>query len=448
MAGSILGTRVLRTEDPALLTGSARYMDDIDVPGKLHAAFARSELAHARLEDVHIEDALATPGVVAVYTAADLGVAPHHGFVAVHPDFPARRSPTASCASSARRSPWSSPRLTAAADGAAAIWAEYEPLRRWSTPRWRSPPMRRSIFPDHGSNQASSSPSQPSTSRPISDIVVRGRYVNQRMAVVPMEPNGCAAVPDADGRMTFYASTQMPHVVRGQLAGALGIDAGRRAHDRPPGRRRLRRQGRAVPEYSAVAAAARRLGPTGQLDPDPQRGPGLAAPQPRPDPVRRGRMPARRHVHRPAGPPRRRRRRLPGHRRLPARPAPRMSQGTYRFPAIQFDLAVAATNTTPMGAYRGAGRPEATALLERLVDHAALELGIDPIELRQRNFLADDGFPFTTLTGVTYDTGATRHRWTPPPTPSATTSCAPSRRRAGLGATAGRSASASPPTSR
>ena len=72
-----------------------------------------------------------------------------------------------------------------------------------------------------------------------------------------------------------------------------------------------------------------------------------------------------------------------------------MSNGTYRFPAIQFDVAVAVTNTTPMGAYRGAGRPEATALLERLVDHAALELGIDPIELRRRNLLADDVFPFT-----------------------------------------------------
>ena len=83
----------------------------------------------------------------------------------------------------------------------------------------------------------------------------------------------------------------------------------------------------------------------------------------------------------------------------------RMSNGTYRFPAIQFDVAVAVTNTTPTGAYRGAGRPEATALLERLVDHAAHELGIDPIELRRRNLLADDVFPFTTLTGVTYDTG-------------------------------------------
>jgi carbon-monoxide dehydrogenase large subunit len=86
----------------------------------------------------------------------------------------------------------------------------------------------------------------------------------------------------------------------------------------------------------------------------------------------------------------------------------RMSQGTYAFPAIDFDVAVATTNTGPMGAYRGAGRPEATALLERLVDQAAHELGIDPIELRVRNLLADEVFPFTTLTGNTYDSGRYR----------------------------------------
>ena len=84
----------------------------------------------------------------------------------------------------------------------------------------------------------------------------------------------------------------------------------------------------------------------------------------------------------------------------------RMSNGTYAFTGIQFDVLVAATNTTPMGAYRGAGRPEATALLERAVDHAALTLGIDPIEIRRRNLLADDVFPFHTLTGITYDSGA------------------------------------------
>jgi carbon-monoxide dehydrogenase large subunit len=83
----------------------------------------------------------------------------------------------------------------------------------------------------------------------------------------------------------------------------------------------------------------------------------------------------------------------------------RMAHGTYDFDTIVFDLAVATTNTTPMGAYRGAGRPEATALVERAVDQAALTLGIDPIEIRRRNVLGNDVFPFTTLTGNTYDSG-------------------------------------------
>ena len=127
MAGSILGTRVLRTEDPALLTGSARYLNDLDLPGKLHAVFARSEVAHATLGTVHIDDAMAVPGVVAVFTAADLGVAPHHTFAVVHADFARPPLATASSVSSARRSPSSSPkRSQVAADGAAAVLADYD----------------------------------------------------------------------------------------------------------------------------------------------------------------------------------------------------------------------------------------------------------------------------------------------------------------------------------
>src|SRR5690606_29234437 len=83
----------------------------------------------------------------------------------------------------------------------------------------------------------------------------------------------------------------------------------------------------------------------------------------------------------------------------------RMAPGPYALPAYECDVAVAATNTTPMGAYRGAGRPEATALVERLVDQAAHESGVDPIELRLRNLVSADAFPYTSLTGNVYDSG-------------------------------------------
>ena len=117
-------------------------------------------------------------------------------------------------------------------------------------------------------------------------------------------------------------------------------------------------------------------------------------------------------------------------------PTRMMAQGVYRIPKIGYDVAVALTNTTPMGAYRGAGRPEAAAMLERIIDMAAAELGIDPVELRRRNFLQPDEFPYTTVTGATYDSGdydaALARRCASP----ATTSCAPSRRRAASAATA------------
>src|SRR6478735_7336109 len=155
MPGSILGTRVLRTEDPALLTGSARYLNDLDLPGKLHAVFARSEVAHARLGEVHVDDALATPGVVAVFTGATLGVAPHQGFVAVHPDF--ARPPLATGVVRFVGEALAivvADTITAASDGAAAVWADYEPLDPVVDPEAALDPGTAVIFPDHGSNQA------------------------------------------------------------------------------------------------------------------------------------------------------------------------------------------------------------------------------------------------------------------------------------------------------
>ena len=82
-----------------------------------------------------------------------------------------------------------------------------------------------------------------------------------------------------------------------------------------------------------------------------------------------------------------------------------MAQGVYRIPKIAFDVAIVVTNTTPMGAYRGAGRPEAAAFLERIVDMAADELGMDPVEMRRKNFIQPDEFPLTTVMGADYDSG-------------------------------------------
>jgi carbon-monoxide dehydrogenase large subunit len=404
--GSILGTRVLRTEDPGLLTGSRKYLADLDLPNRLHAVFVRSDVAHGTIDEIHIEDAIGMPGVVEVLTAAELGVAPHHGFAPVHPDFV--RPPLADGKVRFVGEPIAvvlAETFEQGEDAAGMVWAEIDPLPAYVDAEEALADGCGLIFDDHGSNEATVIVDKPRTDLSAADVVVRGRYVNQRMAVVPMEPDCCAAEIDADGRLTFWASTQMPHALHGQLAAALSMEPAEIRVVTPQVGGGFGGKAGIHAEYSVVAAAARRTGrPVVWVPPRSDDMKAL--------PHSRGQIQYAELGCTHDGDFTGLRVRLVGDAGayptigayLPGG-TKRMAQGTYAFPTIEFDVAVAVTNTTPMGAYRGAGRPEATALLERLVDHAALELGIDPIAIRRRNFLGDDVFPFKTLTGNTYDSG-------------------------------------------
>jgi carbon-monoxide dehydrogenase large subunit len=404
--GSILGTRVLRTEDPGLLTGSRAYLADLALPGKLHAVFVRSDVAHGTIAAIHIDDAVGMPGVVEILTAAELGVAPHHGFATVHPDF--ARPPLADGRVRFVGEPIAvvlAETFEQGEDAAELVWAEIDPLPTYVDAEMALQSGTDEIFPGHGSNEAMVILDKPRTDLSAADVVVRGRYVNQRMAVVPMEPDCCAAEIGDDGRLTFWASTQMPHGLHGQLAGALGMDPAQIRVVTPQVGGGFGGKAGIHAEYTVVAAAARRTGRPVVWVP-PRSDDMKALPHSRGQIqyaelgcTREGNFTGLRvRLVGDAGAYPSVGAFLPGGTR-------RMAQGTYAFPTIEFDVAVAVTNTTPMGAYRGAGRPEATALVERLVDQAALELGIDPIELRRRNFLTDDVFPFRTLTGNTYDSG-------------------------------------------
>ncbi|MGZ4762905.1 MAG: xanthine dehydrogenase family protein molybdopterin-binding subunit [Ilumatobacteraceae bacterium] len=408
MAGSILGTRVLRTEDPELLLGTAQYVADLDLDNQVHAVFVRSEMAHARITGIDTSAAAAAPGVVAVWTAADLGLTPFQSMVAVHPDF--------------ARPPLSSDRVRFVGEGIAVVIAEtntqakdaadlvivdYEPLPAAVTAEDALADGAPILFDGHTDNVAMS------TTDPVNpdlfgdaDVIVRGRYVNQRLAVAPIEPHGAASAIGDDGRLLVYGSTQMPHLLLNLLAAALGMETTDIRVIVPLVGGGFGGKAGLYPEQVVVAAAAKKL----------QR-PVLWAATRSEDMLAlshsRGQIQYVELGCKRDGTFTGLRVRLVGDGGaypgigcfLPAGTR-RMSNGTYRFTGIQFDLAIAATNTTPMGAYRGAGRPEATALLERAVSQAAIELGIDQIELRRRNLLTDDVFPFTTLTGITYDSGA------------------------------------------
>ncbi len=409
--GSILGTRVTRTEDPDLLRGAKRYVADLPLTNALHAVFVRSDVAHGTIDAIHVDEALQERGVVAVWTAEELAVEPHHGFVTVHADF--ARPPLATdrvrfvgeaiavvFAESAR----------AGVDAAERVWADITPLPAHVDPEAALAPGAEVVFPDHGDNVALSIPASSRIDlEAVSDVVVRGRYVNQRMAVAPMEPDCFAAEPGDDGRLVVYPSTQMPHLLQGQLAGVLGMEPSEIHVVTPQVGGGFGGKAGLHHEYTVVAEAARRLGRAVVWVPA-RREDMQTLPHSRGQ-IQYAELGASRdgtftglrvHLVGDAGAYPSIGAYLPGGTQ-------RMGPGSYAFPEMEFHVVVAVTNTTPMGAYRGAGRPEATALVERLVDQAAIELDIDPVELRRRNLLGDDVFPFRSLTGNVYDSGRYTH---------------------------------------
>lgn len=404
--GSILGRRVLRTEDPELLTGDARFVADLDLPGALHAVFVRSEYAHARVRSIDVSAASAAPGVVAVLTNADLALRPFHGMAKVHADFamPALADGVVRYVGD-RVAVVIAESVEAARDAVDLVAVDYEALPAVVDPEQALAGDAPLLFPAHGDNVALSVAEPSGDPFDGATRIVRGRYENQRMAVVPMEPHGVAVVPDESGRLVVYGSTQMPHLLRQLLARGLGVDPGQVRVVTPHVGGGFGGKAGLYPEQLVVAAVAQRLGRAIRwMSTRSDDMVALAHSRAQVQYVELGCRDdgtftgLRVRLVGDAGA-------YPGMGAYLPTGTRRMSNGVYRFGAIQFDVAVACTNTTPTGAYRGAGRPEATALLERAVDHAALELGIDPLDLRLRNLIGGDAFPFTTLTGVTYDSG-------------------------------------------
>ena len=411
MPGSILGNAVRRVEDPELLLGRSRYVDDIPIEGVLRLAMVRSPFAHARIRSVDTSAATDRQGVVAVLVAADLGLAPHHPFFPTNPT--CARPPLADgkvrfvgdmVAVVAAET------LAAAVDAAELVDVDYEPLAAAVEPEAAldvDAPMQ---FEELGSNLAASHKGR-DRGDPMAgaDVVVRGRFVNQRVAVVPLEGNAVAAVPGAPGDdydLTVYVSTQMPHNFAALAAGIVGVDRDRIRVIAPHVGGGFGGKAGVAPEHSVAMAAALRLGrPVKWVE---ARSENLVA-----MPHGRGQIQYAELGVRRDGTFVGLRCRVVGQAgsyagfggMLPMGSTRMMAQGVYHIPKIDFDVAVALTNTTPMGAFRGAGRPEAAALLERIVDMAADELGIDPVEIRRRNLITPDEFPYKTVTGANYDSG-------------------------------------------
>jgi len=409
-AGSLVGVPVRRVEDPTLLRGEGSYIDNLDIPGALHLAFVRSPIAHAEIRSIDTSDARAMPGIVAVYSADDLDFPDHTGMMQLHP-----AAVRHSLARGRVRFVGDTVVVVVAetkaqaVDAAEAVIVDYDALPAVSDMEDALAPDASPQFEAVGSNVLMGAREADGVD-PLdgAEVIVRGRFENQRVAVVPMEGAAVAVIPGDDGdghQLTVYLGCQMPHMNRGGLAGNFGLEPDTVRMIAPHVGGSFGAKHWAPEDVVAVRVALELGRPVKWIE---TRSENMIA-----MPHGRGQVQylelGLRHDGTIVG----LRCRVVGDAgayggfggMLAFGPTRMMSQGVYRIPKIGYDVAVVATNLAPMGAYRGAGRPEAAAMLERILDMAAAELGMDPVDLRRRNFLQPDEFPYSTVTGVTYDVG-------------------------------------------
>lgn len=403
---SIFGSVVHRVEDPRFLTGRARYADDLRPEGALRAVFVRSIMAHARLSGVDVSAAATMRGVAAVLVADDLGLPPRPPAGNVEGSFsqpvPAVDvvryvgEPIALVVADS---------VGGAQDAAEAVSVAYEPLGVVVGADAGLAEHAPLLFPDARTNLAHSFASGwEEDVLAGAEVAVRVRVVHNRLAPVPMETNGLVAVPGRDGGLTLWVSTQVPFDVRNDVAEALGLDPRHVRVVAPDVGGGFGSKLHVYPEYVICAAAALRLGRAVAWQ--EQRSESMVA-------LNHGRAQVhdvelgatrdgtliglRIDILADMGA-------YPIGAYLPVTTGT-MLPGVYRIPGVASRGRAVVTNTTPVAEYRGAGRPEAAGSIERAMDVLAHELGLDPVELRRRNVVPADAFPFTTAVGESYDTG-------------------------------------------
>jgi carbon-monoxide dehydrogenase large subunit len=407
MPGSILGTVVRRTEDPELLTGRGTFIDNLKVDDLLHMVFVRSTMAHASLLSVDTAAARSMDGVVAVYLADDLRLADLAGFMPINelcarPPLAVGRvrfvgDIVAAVVATHR---------AAAEDAAEAVVIDYEALPAIVDPEAALMPDAVQLFGDVEGNLAASwRDTQDVDPLAGADVVVRARLENQRIAVMPMEGNAIAAIPSDVSGLTVYVGTQLPHMFATEAVGLVGLESERLRVVTPHVGGSFGGKAGVIPEHLITMAAAQVLDRPVKFVESRQENLSIMHGRGQVQYVEmgltsKGRITGLRcRMIGDAGA-------YGGYGGgLALGPTRTMAQGPYAIPVISYSGAAAVTNTAPTGGFRGAGRPEATAMLERLLDIAADELEIDPVEIRRRNLLPPDVFPYSTVMGARYDNG-------------------------------------------
>ncbi|MCA1781708.1 MAG: xanthine dehydrogenase family protein molybdopterin-binding subunit [Intrasporangiaceae bacterium] len=399
-----------RLEDRALLTGAARYVDDLVAEGAAHVAFVRSSIAHGMVRTVDDAEAVSMPGVLAVYHAGnDLGLRPLRSLPVIPEMFnrPPFAGETVRFVGDIVAAVVATTRAESI-DAAETVVVDIDPLPAVVDGPGALAEGAPVLFPDAGTNVCFTTGFGEDVD-PLqgADVVAEVSMVSQRLVGAPMETNGCLMVPgdSMERSLTAWVSHQAPHSIHPVLAGALGLDLDAVRVVCPWVGGGFGPKAAVYVEYLIAAKAALALGRPVKWT--PTRSEDMLS-------LVHGRdqtMTAKLGLDRDG--------RFVGLdatvvANAGAYPAlgavlPLLTQvmavGVYDIPKVRFRATSVATNTTTVGAYRGAGRPEAAQLIERVIDVAADQTGTDPVELRRRNFLDPAAFPLTTTTGGQYDSG-------------------------------------------
>jgi aerobic carbon-monoxide dehydrogenase large subunit len=420
-----IGKARVRKEDQRLITGRSRYTDAITPPGTLHLYVVRSPLAHATITGIDKSEAEAAPGVIGVYTAADLGVEAV-GLPCAWPITPDMKSPQRPLLATGTvhfagegvavvvaRS------LAEARDAGELVEIDYDPLEPVLDMEAALAEGATLVHPDLGTNANATwvfDSGEAGTGGNVADavsaaeadsdaIVLRRRFHQQRLIPAFMEPRSCVVDPTGE-QLTIYAATQVPHILRTMTTVTLGVPESKLRVIAPDVGGGFGGKIGVLPEEMLCVSLAQKLGrPVKWTE---TRSESLLAAHHGRDQIQDVTITAKRDgtvtgldVKLLAD--------MGAYLGLVGPGVPIlgafMFNAIYKFPAYRFSCTNVFTNKTLTDAYRGAGRPEATFAIERIMDELAVELGRDPMDLRQQNWITHDEFPYTTVCGLSYDSG-------------------------------------------